>query len=340
MIDHAVLTPIVIKTVKYSGLWNMNPSVSFSGEEIKIYGRATSWVFNPKTNSRGHNSLSTTQPNSPLLETGSHSVVRNQLFSGYLLDSGELSNQIVVLEESAPPCFEDARAFKYKGEDYLIGTWTTQINEFDKSVIKQSMAIYSVYKNTFTLLKSPFLKSTEKNWVPIEVVGDTLIVFYSSQPARILKINLESHHVQVHDLQTHNLGLDFHGRSQLVKLDNSNFLRVASLRLPIKDFGLVHFSFLVEHGPNYEEIRISRPFIFNTLGFEICNGLGRFKNNNLIFTWGCNDKAMYFAKCDIPTIMKWFDSNQIQIKNEKSRNWHKLRGVFRDIEKRHTCECK
>ena len=213
----------------------MNPTVSTSNSEIRIFGRATSFVFNPRTNSRGHNSLTTTHPETKVPDKGRNSVVRNALFTGLLLPNGELVNQEVLLPESSPPCLEDVRAFQFEGQDRLIGTWTTQELNGHQFVIKQSMAIYNTENKSFQFLESPFGLSMEKNWVPIEVVNDRLMVFYSSQPARVLEINLRTTEAQVHSIESHPSKLDFHGRSQFVKLPNGSFLRVASLRLPIKD---------------------------------------------------------------------------------------------------------
>ena len=207
-------------------------------------------------------------------------------------------------------------------------------------VIKQSIAIYSTKDRNFYFLDSPFGLSMEKNWVPIEVVDDKLMVFYSSQPGRVLEINLNTAKVKVNSIKSDPAGLNFHGRSQFVKLPNKNFLRVASLRLPIKDFGLVHFSFLLEHGANYEVVRISRPFLFNTPGFEICNGLGLYSPNELIFTWGCNDRSSYFAKVPLEQLMNWFLNNELTIKNFQSKNWANFRKIFRNLAQDHICECK
>jgi hypothetical protein len=180
----------------------------------------------------------------------------------------------------------------------------------------------------------------EKNWVPIEVLNDKLMVFYSSQPAIVLEINLRTTETRVNSIESHPSKLDFHGRSQFVKLPNGNFLRVASLRLPIKDFGLVHFSFLLEHGPGYEVTRISRPFLFGTPGFEICNGLQLNSKSELIFTWGCNDRASYFAKISLMELLIWFEKNKLKVKNERSKNWRHLRNFFKTLERDHICECK
>ena len=334
------LEGVQISSKKYPGLWNTNPTISVLNDEITIYLRATSWVFNPKTNSRGHNSLSTTDPKTYALQSESHSVVRNALIRAKLEMNGGLLHQELILKESEPPSLEDVRSFQYHGQEYLIGTWTNQIMENGQQVIRQSIAIYSVAEDSFKFLESPFGLPMEKNWIPIEVIGNRLIVFYSSQPAQILEVDLESDYSRLSKISSHPLGLNFHGRSQFIKLTNGNFLRVASLRLPIKDFGLIHFSFLIEHAPNYQEIRISQPFLFSTPGFEICNGLGRLSNNDLIFSWGCNDKSAYFAKVPLQNVMDWFAAHELKIRNRKSIGMSRLRKIFRVIETNHLCECK
>jgi hypothetical protein len=335
-----ILNPTPIVSMKIPGLWNMNPTVSVTNSEVRIFTRATSFVFNPRTNSRGHNSLTTTNPITKCQEDGHHSVVRNALLSGILTSSGELVNEEILIPESPPPTFEDVRPFKYKDRDHLIGTWTTQVLVDEEPVIRQSIAIYSIDKGVFLFIESPFNLSTEKNWVPIQVVGDKLLVFYSSQPARILEINLLTSGIEVIPISSHASNLNFHGRSQLVKLHNGNFLRVASMRLPLKDFGLVHFSFFVEHGPNFEEIRISRPFLFQTPGFEICNGLQFRSQDELILTWGCNDKTSYFACVSVEALLEWLNEKELRVINPRSRNWRSIRANLKRLESVHACECK
>lgn len=338
LIEPLKATPI--KSKIYPGLWNTNPTISIQGDQIKIFLRATNMVFNPVTNSRGHNSLTTTHPITLELENGLHSVVRNALISGFLNSDGILSEQSVVLPESEPPCFEDARAFSYSDKEYLIGTWTTQVNMSGELVIRQSISIYSISEGLFFHLNSPFGLSMEKNWVPIEIRDDCLIVFYSSQPAYILRIDLKDFSTKLVSIGKHPFGINFHGRSQFIKLPNDNFLRVASVRLPVKDFGLIHFSFLVEHSPEYQEIRFSKPFFFSTPGFEICNGLGMNSSGQLIFSWGCNDKTAFFSGADLNQILDWLNENEIKVKNPNHKGYRRLRRIFGTIEDAHLCKCK
>ena len=335
-----ILNPTPIISEKYPGLWNINPTVYCSDSETRIFGRATSFVFNPRTNSRGHNSLTTTNPETKAPDVDCNSVVRNALFTGVLMPNGKLANQEILLPESLPPCLEDVRAFQYEDQVHLIGTWTTQELDGHHFVIKQSIAIFATVTKIFRFLNSPFGLTMEKNWVPIEVIKDKLMVFYSSQPSRVLEIDLRSTETKVRSIRSHPLKIDFHGRSQFVKIPSGNFIRVASLRMPIKDFGLVHFSFLLEHNQEYEVIRISRPFLFGTPGFEICNGLQLSSESQMIFSWGCNDRASYFAKVPLPELMHWLENNELVVKNFKSYSWKSLRRIFLEIEAAHLCECK
>jgi hypothetical protein len=167
-----------------------------------------------------------------------------------------------------------------------------------------------------------------------------LFVFYSSQPARVLEIDLVTSKVNPISISGHPSKLNFHGRTQFIKLQNGNFLRIASSRFPLKDFGSVHFSFIVEHAPNYEEIRASRPFLFQTPGFEICNGLQYQSEDLLILTWGCNDRASYFVNISVDSLYKWLCENELKIKNPRSTNWKFLRGIFKKLDRLHFCECK
>ena len=321
-----------INSTNYPGLLNMNPTVISLKNKILLFGRATSFVFSPITNLRGHNYFRTSDSSTGVFDVGVPRLVRNLLFSGYLNSEGDLFDQKIELEESLPPCFEDARAFLWGSRICLIGTWTTA--EFDQGnapVIKQSISIYFEDTKDFLHLKSPFNQTTEKNWIPIEVIGNHLFVLYSSSPFIILKIDLNTGGFSAESNKSLPNQINFHGRSQFLKLKNGNFIRVASKRFPLAKFGLVHFSFIIEHDTNYEPIRISRPFLFKTPGFEICNGICRFRDNEILFSWGENDSDMYFGVCTESILLEWLIKNELTPINFKSKNWKILRSKLNNL---------
>ena len=53
---------------------------------------------------------------------------------------------------------------------------------------------------------------------------------------------------------------------------------------------------------------LDKPFVFNKLGVEICNGL-MIKDDLVYFSWGEDDLEMYVGRCSKAELMDWFNEN-------------------------------
>ncbi len=306
------------------GLFQINPAVCFENELIVYYYRATSWGFFPKCNMRGHYFLQTTDPRSKLTEVNSRSIVRNALFK--FGENGVIPE--VILSERVPPSFEDPRYIGSQDYQLLVGTVTDADIARPPDGLIQSAGILDLKSGCIRRLESPFGLNCEKNWVPIEIRDSKLYLLYSNSPTSIVEYDLIS--------STQNISMisrgDFistHGGSPFVRIDNETFLRISRIKVPIQKYGLVHFSFFSLHDSNYKEIFMSRPFVLNTIGFEVCNGLLLdVKEDNFILSWGENDRRMLKGVVNRELLLEWIYLNPITKERKNAVSWI---SVFRSI---------
>jgi len=85
-------------------------------------------------------------------------------------------------------------------------------------------------------------------------------------------------------------------------------MRVARLQFQIYGLGGCRISVLVLHDLKFKEVARSKPFIFNKLGVEICNGL-MVKDDLVFFSWGEDDMDMCVGRCSKAELMRWFNEN-------------------------------
>jgi hypothetical protein len=114
------------------------------------------------------------------------------------------------------------------------------------------------------------------------------------------------------------------GGSQFVRIPSGQFLRVARARFPVEGKGLVHFSYLLLHDENLHPIKISRPFIFRKIGFEICNGLLLTNDGSVFFSWGEDDRKLYVMSAKLSDVLSWLESNESnKLKRKQTRRGQK-----------------
>lgn len=144
-------------------------------------------------------------------------------------------------------------------------------------------------------IRNPVADRTEKNWIPIQI-NNELNFIYSYAPYRILtpkidkSLNNEYDYV---DERIIDLGVDlsrFHGSSPPIKYDNG-FLLVVHEISPERKY-IHRFVYL-----NNDMIptKISSGFFFEKLQIEFCAGLERLNSNELILTYGVNDRQCCYS---------------------------------------------
>lgn len=216
---------------------------------------------------------------------------------------GMLYDYKIVIPPTRVPTFEDPKAFRIQDEVFLFGnTIFKEPFEMDRSFIIK-VAIYNTKTQVFEYLKSPFEKNIEKNWIPFRIENSILTMVYQSKPLIILNYNLLSKELS-YEFRKTEIDFNFHGGSQFVKIDASNYLRIVRNAFQFPKLGLVRLSYAMIHDENLNIKYISKPFIFRKFGFEICNGLEIF-NNKLFFSWGEDEIKMFTGSIDIDKFLNW-----------------------------------
>ncbi len=289
-----------IKLSQERNLWNLNPTISQTGK-LEIYYRKTTGALFPKAKLNGISRI-----DNPTKE------FKNAVMRIELAEDMSITKQETVIELMGSPCLEDVRAITYHDRTLLVGTLvlTSSPNPWSSTV-----AVYDTLTKVTLQLKSPNNRRIEKNWVPIEINGNILRLLYSSSPTHIIEVDLISGEQKSSILDiTKTSEKPLNGGSQFVKLNDGSYLRVARKRFSVIGMGRIHLSYFVHHDTNFIEIGRSRPFIFRTLGFEICNGM-RFEKNGVVYlTWAENDRDMYIASCSTQNILDFISTNRNQNK--------------------------
>lgn len=301
------LTRIVdISVTAPSELWNLNPTISLNSN---IFFRQTTGAFFPRAGLDGN----------PLIENASKQF-KNATFKGILSSNLEVGCIEEVLPLKSAPCLEDLRVISEGEREYLVGTLVTSSSP---KPWKSSVAIYDLQEQRTISLKSPVGYSIEKNWVPIEVSNGLAKILYSSNPFQVIEVDLNTG-VQRNSNPVEQSKSNLSGGSQFLKLKDGGYLRVARRRFAVFNRGRIHLSYLVLHDANLMEVKRSRPFIFQTVGFEICNGISLTKAGEVVFSWGENDRKMFLATASLENLLNWIEPEVLKKSKYSIRQIYKL----------------
>ncbi len=295
LLDAKVLTPLVERPNYYY----INPVLVFEKNVLYVYFRETNVSIRPLANCKGQMKK---------IQTGGglkSAVIRGKLSKEFLL----LDQETYIQSTDSFP-LEDVRAIYDSGNLLLIGTHVTTGSLGESEVLRTRICIRDT--SGTRLLESPVSKNYEKNWVPIRVTGNSLELLHSTKPSRIVNFDLNSGTQTNYISEDSELSIELSGGTPFVRLRNGNYIRVARKRYPLFKKGYVHINFLVLHSAELKIIQVSKPFILNQLGFEICNGLAVTEDENLIFSWGENDHKMFVASSSAQSLLDWIQENPIQ----------------------------
>lgn len=280
--------------------FSINPTIKRNGETIEFFFRKTNLSVRPNADKSGNMQKIQTSP-----------TLKNALFKGILIDKNELSDVEQVISEDEEIALEDVRVIAHRNQDLLIGTQVR--NEFQNSQEKWRTRVVIQIGDQKYPLESPVGKKYEKNWIPITIKDDSLVMLHSNNPTRLVFFHLRNYTQTSRVLTDTRASISLSGGSQLVLLPDLNYLRVARKRFPLFHRGYVHVSFIISNNSDYSECAISTPFLFKGFGFEICNGLQLDENDNFIFSWAENDSTMYVGYCSRIKLIEWLGNNQLNI---------------------------
>lgn len=280
-----------------------NPTLTLTREKFQYFCRMSNISHKPKTNfwEREH----TIDPHKKLI---------NGTCSFELDDSYNVKNFRVVISPTVTPNFEDPRSFEIGDEIVLFGNYVQKYPfGADREFICQ-VGFYNLATKKFTLFDSPNRNNIEKNWIPFRFNGNKITMIYESNPLTILVIDMLSLKFEKKVI-SEELEFNFHGGSQFVKVSPDEYLRIVRYKFRFPKRGLVQLSFAMLHDEKLNVKFVSNPFIFQKFGFETCNGLA-LNNEELVFTWGEDDKKVFIGKISLKSFMEWL-YNKNDIKNSK-----------------------
>ena len=277
----------------------INPAVIYQDSQLYVYFRETNLSIRPSANSMGQ-----------MKKLQSESRLGNSVMRGTLSDSFQILSQELVVSETDPTPLEDVRAFNVGKETYLIGTHVILDNAAKDKLISTRICVRS--SSGSRILNSPVSKKFEKNWVPIRLFGDVLELLHSTNPCRVISLNLSTGTQTCSVTTVGELPLKLSGGTPYLRLQDGSYLRVARRRYPLFNRGYVHLNFFAHYDENLEVIALSKPFIFRQIGFEICNGIALSKDDRIIFSWGENDEKMYIGTSTRESVTDWISGNSIQ----------------------------
>jgi hypothetical protein len=285
----------LVSTTRHENRFDINPSITVDSGKVSIYFRRTNTSVQPISDEFGN------------MKTHRHgNVLKNSLHKIILDPSGKISEELELVSENSAMCIEDVRAFTDNGVTHLLGTIVIPRNEETGDPWHTKVA-YSNGK-IFSILSSPVGKRFEKNWVPIKSIGNHLYLVHSNNPPLTLKLDLKSLRYETSPFKNLHRNLTLSGGSPCICMPDGSLLRVARRRLALFNRGFVHISYVVKLDQNFNEIVLSRPFIFQTLGFEIANGLAM-DGNQIYISWGENDSKMYLATITLESLQSWLSDN-------------------------------
>jgi hypothetical protein len=179
----------------------------------------------------------------------------------------------------------------------------------DNNGLFTGMALINRITRSAVLINSSDNSLIEKNWIVAKEQANDLIMLKSTNPFILKYIEVNSGQCVRHKTFTNRRKImsNLNGGSPFVLVDNY-YMRVARIKFSISNLGRARLSVLVKHDLNFREISRSRAFVFRETSIEICNGLD-YDGSNFYFSWGENDRKMYFGHCAKEDLIDWYEDN-------------------------------
>jgi glycosyltransferase involved in cell wall biosynthesis len=163
------------------------------------------------------------------------------------------------------------------------------------SEISMVIGEYKDYKNC-KVLKSPYGKSCEKNWLPIE---ETSNFIYDWHPFRLYDTNTEEICKRVDTPSIFSL---FRGSAPPIKIGDEWWCVVHMV--DTSNTGRIYYHCLVVLSAEFEPLRFSQPFIFKDHGIEYC--ISFLKQRELRFYVSHNDSSPAYYEVGLENF-RWFN---------------------------------
>ena len=316
-IDNLHIQEIRMKSNK-DGRYNYNPTIKKSKNYFEVYWRNSSYASplqsSQYTDQPAHSIIPNVisdkvmfgqfkfDMNLPTVFIKNKKYLKITSFEGLDLQSRKLYK----LKKSYN--FSDPRHHSINSK-FITAVVSSGEIEFRNTKSFVRMAIINRRNGEAILLGSSSNSKIEKNWIVAKEQKRDLIMLKSTQPFSLAKIKIATGKESVIKsnrnkwLSTANLN----GGSPFVFVENCYF-RIARMKFSIREIGRARLSVIVKHDLKFKEVSRSKAFVFKNTAIECCNGLD-FDGQFFYFSWGENDKKMFFGFCRKNDLLEWYEKN-------------------------------
>lgn len=296
--------------------FHYNPTLYVSGESLVMYWRISSYTILPQMNKYGvfSNEGLEKLENFEAIARANVSFQANSklplLLNEEILDNLKIVNtsesECMKARVGTPVYLEDPRA--HEGEGRFI-TAHARFGKVGENFYR--MILIDVASKRSIIIPGDDPKKSEKNWVVVSEKSNSLIMLNKGKPQILVEVEMRSGRStrlisseSIEDAANMNLN----GGSSFVLIASKFYLRVARIQLPLFPIGVARISVLVMHGLDFRELARSKPFVFNKIGVDICNGMAVL-NGSIYFSWGQDDMEMFLGRCSVDELLEWFFAN-------------------------------
>ena len=304
-----LLNQCLIKT-NDNGMFNFNPTISIDQNVLHLAWRSSGISYSSKVDKHGRFAELNHRTNYSFL--GLAQISLNKLDRTVISDGIETVLNVEKEEYIYPDKFldlneeidglEDPR-FLPRNSNLLL----VHVRHKPNSHFHYSVGIINLESRELFLLNAPHQAEIEKNWVAMQFESDELLILRSTYPYSTLRVNLKTSRF-LESTETYEKLGKIHNGTNFLLINSLFYIRLVRIRLSTIGTKKAHFNFLVFHDLDFNEIKRTQPFIFNNIGYEICNSM-ELKEEQVIFAWGEEDKRIIMGSLPLQNLLQWAQSN-------------------------------
>ena len=296
--------------IEDNGIFSYNPTISFDGNILHLAWRISGVSYGSKVDKTGRFTEF-------ILKT-------NENYLGYAQITGDNFDRTNI-SGGLEPVLKVENAQYFKPENFL--NLNEEIDGFEDprflpgnkslllvhvrhkvtSYLQYSVGIVNIKDEKLFLLTLPNQAKIEKNWVTMCFNSDELLLLRSTYPRSVLRVNMKTNEVFESSETREKFG-GIHNGTNFLLIDSDFYIRLVRIRLSSVGRKKAHYNFLVFHDLEFNEIERTQPFIFNNIGYEICNSI-ELREEEVIFAWGEEDKRMILGSIPLQNLLVWAKSN-------------------------------
>lgn len=204
---------------------------------------------------------------------------------------------------------EDVRLVKWDDKIYLIGN-RPDISNHNRMSIYCADDSYNITKEI--LIDEVENAFVEKNWSPVEGKPFTFIRW--TNPTEIIKVDENGKIVSREFKENHNFPTNFRGGSQTIKTKYGYMSIIHTSNLNVMENAKTNIRyrhFFIMYDDDFNIIKISDPFVFQTPDVEFCCGLCKDSNDDIYITYSIKDSTAFLIKTTLDDVLNYIDNGNV-----------------------------